>query len=102
MNCVCSQIVAQAFQLGFGLEQGQGREHDLFAMLGEALGDRQPVLVADLVALRADGLAEIDDIDRCFGHHGVEGIHLLLRPIIGDRPEREAWPVAALCSGGWV
>ena len=66
-----------------------GGDDRLLAGSGDALGDLPIVLGAELTAFGADGLAQIDDIQRGVEHLGIEVEHLLARPEIEKWAERE-------------
>ena len=56
--------LVHAGHVAAGLQQHLGRQHHFLAGLAQPPGDLQPVGQAQLVAARADGLAEVDHIGR--------------------------------------
>ena len=76
--------------VGVGLQDGGGREHDLLARGGEPAGELQPLGEAQVPALRADDLAEIDRVDGPAGDCLVELEQRLARPVVGDGAEGES------------
>ena len=89
----CAQIVgfdlavgfvhqaAQRLQVAFRFEQRLRRDDDFLAGVGEFACQRDPVGHAQLLAARADDLADVDDVDgRVLRHLGVEIEHGLFRP----------------------
>jgi hypothetical protein len=70
-----------AFEVAFRFEQGLGGEHDFLAGGAQVLCQADPVGGAQLLAARADRLAEVDAIDRrMLRRLGVELQHLGLGP----------------------
>jgi hypothetical protein len=80
---------AQGLEVGFGFDQHLAGQHDLLAGGGEHVGHLEPVGQAQFVAARADGLAEVDDIQRRLGHVGVEGEGGLAGPVVEQGAEGE-------------
>ncbi|MNT38976.1 hypothetical protein D3C72_1751910 [compost metagenome] len=76
--------------VGIGLHQHRRGQHHLLAGIAQHLRDLQPLRVAQFVAPRADGLAEVDAFHRGIGDRGVELQHALARPVVQQRAEGDA------------
>jgi hypothetical protein len=72
---------AHGLEVALGFEQGLGGEHDFLAGGAQVLRQADPVGGTQLLAARADRLAEVDAIDcRMLCRLGVELQHLGLGP----------------------
>ncbi len=72
---------AQGLEVAFRFEQGLGGEHHFLARLAQILGQADPVGGAQLLAARADRLAEVNAVDgRMLRGLGVELHDLGLGP----------------------
>ena len=72
-----------------GLDQHLGGEHHLLAGFAQLRGHFEPVSEAQLVAARAHGFAQVDDVHRCVGHAPVERDHGLARPVVEQGAQRQ-------------
>ena len=84
-----ADLAVEYAQFGLGLDQGQGRQHHLLAAGGQLGGQLQPLHRAQLAALAAHRLAQVDDVQRPVDGLAIEGQGLFARPEVLQRPETE-------------
>ena len=84
-----ADLAVEHAQFGLGLDQGQGRQHDLLAGGGQLGGQVQPLHRAQLAALAAHRFAQVDDVQRPVDGLAIEGQGLFARPEVLQRPEAE-------------
>jgi hypothetical protein len=80
----------QRLEVAFRLEQRLRRNDDLLAGGAQVAHQPQPVGRANLLATRADHLADVEDVDRrILRHLGIEIEDFVLRPEVEQRSERQ-------------
>ena len=80
---------AQALEIGLAFKQNLRRQHNLFTAFGQVFGQAEPVGKAHFLPARADGFAQIDDVERGIEHLQVKLEQGFFLPEKLDGTERE-------------